>query len=253
MSSSAPLFSVIVVDYEKSVSRSEFRRKMKCLSEQTCKDFEVLVYHDGPKDVPYTEDIEGVEIHPETKFFITEDHEGDWGHSNRDRGIRAARGEWIVHTNADNSFYPNFVESLKQAAVCADKPTEIIKKKRLPIIIKSIAKRADKHFGTNFTGDYVEAGSIDIIVYPVLMRGLVPVGNGFVRRKDQAEKKGVVFGGVPVKAGNIDLMQLVMRRRVWLTEGGWSDTREESDGYLYQKFGRKYGMLSITQVLGEHW
>ena len=110
---SDPLFSVIVADYEPSVSRDYFRRKMACLAAQTCTDFEVLVYHDGPKSKSYAEDLAGGPLHPATQFFVTPTWIGDWGHSSRDLGIRAARGRWIIHTNADNVFYPSLIAVLK--------------------------------------------------------------------------------------------------------------------------------------------
>ena len=129
MSSRAALFSVVVIDYDKSVSLSEFRRKMKCLADQTCKDFEVLVYHDGPKDVSYEQDVERFATHSDTKFFITEEHQGDWGHWNRDRGIRVARGEWIIHTNADNLFYPELIEVLKEYVNSVSLPVTTLKQR----------------------------------------------------------------------------------------------------------------------------
>jgi hypothetical protein len=108
-----PLFTVIVTDYEPSVSRAFFRRKMACLAEQTCDDFEVLVYHDGPKSRSYEDDLSGGPMHRETKFFVSATRVGDWGHAGRDLGIRAAKGRWIIHTNADNVFYPNLIAALK--------------------------------------------------------------------------------------------------------------------------------------------
>ena len=227
---------------------------MKCLSEQTCKDFEVLVYHDGPKDVPYTEDIAGLEIHPETNFFITKDHEGDWGHANRDRGIRAAKGEWIIHTNADNLFYPNLIEVLKEYAHIASRPVTKIRKRQYPFIVKSIVKRSDKYLGTNFQALSVSKSTLEsILIYPILMRGVLPYKNAWVRVKDEAERSAIVLSGVPLRSNNVDLMQVVLRREVWLSEGGWYDKRENSDGYIYENFARKYNLLAVTRILGEHW
>ena len=91
-----PMFTVIVTDYEPSVSREFFRRKMACLAAQTSKDFEVLVYHDGPKVQSYDEDLASTPMHPETRFIVTPERVGDWGHSARDLGIRAARGRWRI-------------------------------------------------------------------------------------------------------------------------------------------------------------
>lgn len=250
----SPLFTIIVVDYDKSVTRDQFARKMKCLAAQTCKDFEVLVYHDGPKTSSYDDDINGMEIHPDTKFHITARRENDWGHSNRDRGIRAARGEWIIHTNADNVFYPDLIESLKARI---DSPMDIapmIKKPRFPFIIKSIVRRFDKYLGTSFIKIEIQTASkMQILIYAILMRGVVPCGNLSYRLPNGGCKHSVVFGGIPVKYANIDAMQLVMRRDLWLAEGGWYDKRETSDGYMYPKFAKKYKIDVVAKVLGEHW
>ena len=99
--SEQPFFSVIVVDYEGSVTREQFRQKMACLAAQTCDDFEVIVLHDGPKATSYEEDIGDARRPANMRFIITDTRANDWGHSNRDRGIREAKGTWIVNTNAD--------------------------------------------------------------------------------------------------------------------------------------------------------
>lgn len=254
--SHSPLFSVIVVDYDKSVTRDEFVRKMNCLSAQTCKDFEVLVYHDGPKDQPYEDDIKGLDIHPQTTFHVSDERENDWGHSNRDRGIRAAKGEWIIHTNADNVFFPNLIESLKTAIETPTLSAPYVHKKRYPMIIKSIAKRLDKYVGTDFQKIRIvpsTATTKQILIYAIRMCGVVPTSFGYYRLGTEKTKQSIVFGGVPVKFGNIDAMQFVMRRDLWLAEGGWYDTRETADGYMYPEFAEKYKMDVVPDILGEHW
>ena len=251
--SRSPLFSVIVVDYDKSVTRDEFVRKMKSLAAQTCKDFEVLVYHDGPKASSYDDDINGTEIHPETTFYVSDKRENDWGHSNRDRGIRAAKGKWIIHTNADNVFYPDLIESLKAAISPTTEPAPTIKR-RFPIIIKSIVKRLDKYYGTSFQKIQTsKTTQKQILIYAVQMRGVVPHGRRTYRLGNKGARHSIILGGVPVRRGNIDAMQLVMRRDLWLAEGGWYDKRKTSDGYMYPRFAKKYKIDVVPKILGEHW
>lgn len=228
---------------------------MKCLAEQTCQDFEVLVYHDGPKATSYEDDVAGAPCPSNIRFFVTDERENCWGHSNRDRGIRAATGTWIVHTNADNVFYPTLLERLKAEAECTI-PRPAYQRKRLPMIWKSIAKRWDIAFGTNLMG--VEEGVIterQILVFAIVMVGIVPIlkSGGAKRLNDMTDAYGAVYGGIPVSPGNIDLMQFVMRRELWLKEGGWSNTHENSDGMLYRAFAGKYDVIVVPKVLGEHW
>lgn len=248
-----PMFSVIVTDYDSSISRDFFRRKMADLAAQSCKDFEVLVYHDGPKSTAYAADVAGMQLHPATRFITTEARQNYWGHSNRDRGIREATGEWIIHTNADNVFYPDMIATLK-AAASDGAPNFLVTKHKFPIIIKSIVKRIDKYFGTNLRREVISmVDSADVLVYAIRMQGTVAAGAGVTRRTDLAGQSSLIFGGVPVRHSHIDAMQFVMRRDLWLAEGGWSDKRAESDGYLYEKFARKYVVRAVPEILGEHW
>ncbi len=247
----APMFSVIVADYEGSVSRAVFRRKMACLAAQTCKDFEVLVYHDGPKSTTYAQDVAGLDVHPVTRFHITDARANDWGHSNRDRGIRAATGRWIIHTNADNVFYPQLIERLKAAA---EGEVRSLVRRQKPVFVRSVLKRFDRVFGTATMGQqYFPATEHEILIYAVLMRGLVPAGRAYRRVRELAETHSLLFGGVPVEHGQIDLMQFVMRRDLWLHYGGWYDRHEESDGRMYMRFAKKHAVTAVPIVLGEHW
>lgn len=245
------MFSVIVADYEGSATREVFRRKMACLANQTCKDFEVLVYHDGPKATSYEDDVAGIDLHPATTFHITETRANDWGHTNRDRGIRAACGDWIIHSNSDNVFSAQLIERLKAAALG---PVRSLYRRRKPVLVQSILKRVDRAFGTSTMGQqYAPATRHEILIYAVLMRGLVPAGRGYRRFPELAETQGLLFGGVPVEHGQIDLMQFVMRRDLWLQHGGWHDRHEEGDGRMYVRLARKYAVTAVPEVLGEHW
>jgi glycosyltransferase involved in cell wall biosynthesis len=248
-----PMFSVIVTDYEPSVDRDLFRRKMTCLAEQTCKDFEVLVYHDGPKQTPYAEETLGIALHADSRFIVTDARANDWGHTNRDRGIREARGEWIIHTNADNLFYPQLIERLK-TSVEGTIPTMLEITRHHPRQIRSILKRIDRLFGTTYAKQrFKPTNRKEILIYGILMRGLLPAAKGYTRCPDLAARTALIFGGIPVRAGQIDAMQLVMRRDLWLQAGGWYDRREQGDGYMYEAFAKRYAVIAVPEVLGEHW
>ncbi len=259
--SSDPLFSVIVTDYEPSVPRDYFRRKMACLAAQTCKDFEVLVYHDGPKSQSYADDLAGRPMHPATKFIVTPTWIGDWGHAARDLGIRAARGRWIIHTNADNVFYPDLIAVLKdmltdpQPWTFADRPKSGRSlSRRAGFGLKHIARVLDRYWGAPLPKvELLQSTEPQILVYAVVMRGVVALKDRRVRVPNVAARQGIVLGGIPVKLQEIDAMQLVMRRDLWLAEGGWHDRSICSDGVLYQEFARKYRVLAVPAVLGEHW
>lgn len=249
MAEKVPLFSVIVVDFEGSVSRDQFRRKMKSLADQSDKDFEVLVYHDGPKSTPYEQDLAGAPFHPATRFFVTKQREDKWGHPNRDRGLRAAKGDWIIHTNADNLFYPNLIEVLGAAA--RDTSEHADAGKTVPV-------KPDGSVPLKKWRMAVESGSFarslpQAFVYAIVMRGNVIYGGELARFPLELDASAVILSGVPVAPRYIDAMQFVMRRDLWLAEGGWRNHAAGSDGVLYQGFARKYHVRSVPAVLGEHW
>ncbi len=249
-----PLFTVIVTDYEASVSRDFFRRKMACLAAQTCKDFEVLVYHDGPKSQSYDDDLAGGPVHPATQFIVTPDHVGDWGHAARDLGIRAARGRWIIHTNADNVFYPNLIAVLKDTATDPKPWTFARAPRAYPLGLRTFANWLDRRWKTRLTASQIsESSDPQILVYGIIMQGMIAMSVAYARVQEVAGRQGIIFGGVPVRYGANDAMQLVMRRELWLAEGGWHNRAVDADGLMYPEFARKYRVLAVPQVLGEHW
>jgi glycosyltransferase involved in cell wall biosynthesis len=207
-------FSIIVPHYQGSISDEIFARGMKCLEDQTFKDFEVLVYHDGPAEKP-------IIIPPSlnSKVKITDQRENDWGHSNRDRGIKKANGEYIIHFNPDNILYPNALEEIYHESV----------------------------------KDYLIETSNGIVIFPILMTGMQTNGRIFWRNKINAGKNRVLFTGMPAIKNNIDCMQLVMKKSLWVANKGWYDKSKDSDSIMYPKFVNQYGARYCSKVLGEHW
>jgi hypothetical protein len=213
---SMPLFSIIVIHYQPTIPHAIFCRGIASLVAQTFKDFEILAYHDGP--LTDTASPLPVPVRCMDKRY------NDWGHTLRDRGIREATGEYILHFNADNILYPHALAELAK---------EIARPPRL----------ADEN------GKILDPN--DIIIFPVAMVGLQRVNGRVMQFKGSPPFFTILTGNPPV-VQNIDCMQLVMKRSLWLAEGGWADKRELSDGFQYQRFAAKYGYREVGPVLGEH-
>lgn len=63
-----------------------------------------------------------------------------------------------------------------------------------------------------------------------------------------------VMEGREMKLGKIDCTQVVIRRSVWLAEGGWHRRESWADGALYEAIGAKYPWKRIEcEPLLEHW
>ena len=212
-----PLFSVVVVHFQGTVPHDIFCRGIASLHAQTFKDFEILAYHDGPLLDPA--------VAMPVPVRCTERRHNDWGHSLRDRGIREAAGDYIVHFNADNLLYPEALATI--AAEIAREPR--------------ILDQNGRVYDTN-----------DIIIFPILMHGLIKFRQWTMQMKKRQDFY-VILTGIPPAVQFIDCMQLVMKRELWLREGGWYDKRELGDGHMYEQFVQKYGYRTVGPVLGEHF
>ena len=213
-----PRFSIVLVHFQGVIPHRQFCRAINSLVAQTNQDFEILAYHDGPLTDPT--------VTMPVPVICTEKRFNDYGHSLRDRGIREATGEYIIHFNADNILYPNALEEIAGAI------------QRAPRII-------DPRTGKG-------ADSNNIIIFSVLMRGMQRLGNHIMRSPENPQYTMLMTGNPPMLCF-IDAMQLVMRRDLWLAEGGWYDRTHDGDGLMYQQFAAKYGYRAIDTVLGEHY
>jgi len=221
------MFSIIMIDYDQSVDRDYMRRAIQCLMVQTNQSFEVILLHDGPKAQSYEEELSEQELAFIDQIVVTEQRFNNWGHTQRDMGIRAASGEYILHFNADNVLYPHALERLAFYA-----------EQDLPPI-------------------YDKAGSIkndnSILIYSIYMKGVVFCNGGYSRRPGEEDTYSTIMTGIPTRFRNIDCMQLVMKRECWLQENGWYDKSRNSDGIMYPDLVAKYGARYLPELLGEHW
>jgi hypothetical protein len=217
-----PRFSVILVHFQGATPHAELCRAVNSLNAQTNKDFEILAYHDGP--------LLDTSVPLPIPLVCMDKNYRDWGHSLRDRGIREAKGEYIVHMNSDNILYPNAIEEIAKAI---DRP---------PKVFRSPAHK--------LRGEGMDTN--DIIIFPILMHGLVKFRD-YTYQDKKNQGSYIILNGIPPVVQNIDCMQLVMKRELWLREGGWHDKQEMSDGVMYEEFCQKYGYRYVGPVLGEHF
>lgn len=214
-----PRFTVVVIYYQGVHPPEVFRRGVGSVLGQTFTDYEMLVFHDGP----LLEAVPEVGGRP-VEVRCTERRYNDWGHSLRDAGIRAARGDYVLLLNADNVLYPRCLEALDAES-------------RLPPRVLAGGRPADTD---------------NILIFPILYHDLVRFMQGWLRLPKGSGAKLIMTGNPPVY-GMIDAMQLVMKRELWLAEGGWWDKREDADGHLYPVLCQKHGYRGLAEVLGEHY
>lgn len=210
-------FSIIIPWYQESVSDEDFALLLESLTQQECQDFEVLIYHDGELLRPVTDRIQTALY--ELCYNLTAEGErmNQWGHNNRNRGIKEARGEYIIHLNCDNVLYNvlHLVDSIFK-----QQPAEIC---IMPIKMNGI--------------EVIKAPENPEIVY------IRPSNN----KEDSYYLKGIP------KRDSIDCMQLVMSRRLWLSYGGWYDLDNAGDSAMYERFCKENDYVRTEAFLiGEH-
>lgn len=220
-----PKFSIIGTHYDEAISDEGMMQCLESVDKQTYQDFEMLLYHDGPlsRPLPSFDHLKNKPI-----FRATKKRYNDWGHSLRDLGIKEAKGEWIVHLSIDNTMSETALEDLVTAMK----------------INEDFAKKAGYPPETK--------KSFDIIIAPIIMEGCIrrPVDLGLTRTRNP--KHNLIFAGIPPHLGNVDLLQFVAKRELWLKEGGWYDKRETGDGYIIQELTSKYGYTYCNDIIGIH-
>lgn len=216
-------FSVIIPYYDKILDVYELTNLVHelTMSMRTAKgdssDLEILVYHDGPEEKSTTFAMQDLlsDSFYNVKYKATNKRYNDSGHSLRDLGIKEAKGEYIIHMNPDNLI------------------------ERSSFFLSLINKIEEDSPINN-----------DIVVYSVNMQGMTCDGHHYYRTREV--KDNVVLTGYPPVVNNIDCMQLVMKRKLWLAEGGWKDKAPNSDGPMYARFIKKYTARYIFKVIATH-
>lgn len=208
------LFSIIIPHYDKSISDERFELCLQSIANQEFKDFEVLIYHDGELNRPLSPKIKELITQLHTKIRLSP-YMGVWGHNNRDIGIKQSIGDYIIHLNSDNILYD----------------------------LKEIAEYITK------TGFY------SIYIFRLIMKGCQiktnSTGGHYMIRTRNPEDE-IILRGTP-KRLNIDCMQLVAKREIWIERGGWNNFEEESDGIIYESLCKVYAYKQSDIIIGEHW
>lgn len=231
----APFITLIVPDYAGAVSAARRQACLESLQRSSWRDFEVLWYHDGPAPAELSEQMAAVQAADSRfRFHCTPERFNDWGHSLRDLGIKQARGDYLLHLNADNVLYPQALATLYAYS------------KRTERVIKGKGRegRVVKHLINP-----------QVLIYAIRLMGCINVfgGLGHLRRPGEEAQEQLILPGWPPRPFMIDAMQLVATRDIWLEAGGWHDKSETSDGRLLAAIANKWGYLVIPEVLGEHW
>jgi hypothetical protein len=122
-------FCVISRDYEHHVPRehnpdevssTSIHRGLESLSNQTFKDFNVVICHDGPKKKTYKQDkVDFNKLGLTPHLINTKERFGVWGHNSADLAMRYAYennlGDYYIHHNIDNEFFPEAFQLINNA------------------------------------------------------------------------------------------------------------------------------------------
>lgn len=133
-------FTIVATDYDGSVSPDILRRFLTSLKNQTFKDFEVIIMHDGVRSNPVPEEFTVIE-----NFHFVESmfRANAWGHNLRSLGMKMAKGDWIINTNTDNVYYKDALQNLADS-IENNIPIMIAKVKMMGMNEKGLFRWYDK-------------------------------------------------------------------------------------------------------------
>jgi glycosyltransferase involved in cell wall biosynthesis len=101
-------FSIVIVAYQRY-------QNIPCLLHsilsQNYDNFEVIILHDG-YDKTHLDLIQPFLTDPRFRYFQSDVRYNDYGHSLRNKGFDLAKGDFIVQTNDDNYYTPNWLQEM---------------------------------------------------------------------------------------------------------------------------------------------
>lgn len=203
-------FSIVAVHYEGTTNIHDLQIFIDSLRSQTFQDFELVILHDGPMKEGFNVDFYDMQVVKHS----THVRENKWGHNLRTMGMELSSGEYILHTNSDNLYYPNALEGLNIAIETSDKK---------------------------------------IFVTRCRMKGLEYKDRKIFYSNPRNYSKSIVIDGHPLSFGNVDLMQVAVHRDLWKKVGWWYDQSEQSDGRIYEQLGVDYSYEYVPLIIGEHY
>lgn len=115
-----PLIEIIAVTYQQP---GPLKVLVQCFLNQTADNWKLVVIHDGP-DAAFDALMSGY-ADRRISHWSTPNRFNDWGHSLRDMGLKKARGDFVLLTNGDNYYVPQFV-ALVTKAIDAANPDLVI-------------------------------------------------------------------------------------------------------------------------------
>lgn len=104
--------TILISYYQGTETDTQLQEMLDSLNNQTYKDFNVLIVHDGKQIRPWNANIYNMNV----KFETTPHHENVWGHNTRDYGLHLINTGFVWLSNADNTFYPDATELLHKAS-----------------------------------------------------------------------------------------------------------------------------------------
>lgn len=104
-------FSIIVVAYQRY---KEIKCLLHSLLSQTYDNFEVIVLHDG-HDEQHANIMSEFLTDDRFKYIQTPTRFNDWGMSLRNIGLEMVTGDYVINTNDDNYYTPNWLNEVNLA------------------------------------------------------------------------------------------------------------------------------------------
>ena len=97
-------------------------RALHSLSQQTFKDFEILLVDDNPVDNRLADNNQLAPLLDDKRICLIEHHQSIGCANAKNAGIRQARGDWITYLDDDNVYYPKKIQLQLERAESTHSP-----------------------------------------------------------------------------------------------------------------------------------
>ena len=195
-------FSIIATDYEPYVPREGMLKGIESISNQTFKDYELIIVHDGPKPSSSAEYAQAIDTY---RYLETDKHYGvygtdefyagyGWGHHSRDFAMRQCNGEYIINFNIDNILYADALKKIDAE----------LKKTNADCLV--FACKHDKFNINYFSGVPPVMGKVDMLQCVVSRKAWESIGWWY--RYDHSSD-GYIFQELVAKYGYVHLPEVL--------------------------------------------
>ena len=231
MTATPPLFSIIIAFRPGEDGAQFLPRALDSLWRQSCQNFEIVLCHAGPLP-PEFDPPSHLRLARCTLAAAADDEV-----ALRQAGLARAVGEYVINLKSEDVLYDFALE-------------------RIVRMLETPRRRIEMEESGRFrrAADELAPGDeADILIFAILNIGVECDGEHIWTNARYDRRHAMLLSGRPAMDELLECMQVVVRRSMWLAQGGWSDPAPNGHALMHCRLIDDSWARCIPAVLGEHW